>query len=406
MSEIIVDWIEGYVVLEEKALAAVGGISQDVAKLGSETHKVGGDVSSEAGKVRSELQKVTGKVSAAESAVSDFLPKQPNKALNDVTELADKVSSFAKEVSTRGSESDQKSWPTNESTSTSEPTQAAPEAKQTASTDSNPAKASGPAHPDLSASKKHERAQQRPVKDPQHQDLSSDSSPAATQKSVLTTVGGVTVYQTAPFDAVIYQSGLNVDADGSPFAYHPKPDSDKGLDYLGNAGTPGNWWGIATENGQGSGTPVIQGSNDPAPGYYVSTTSLEDPNYPPTSPQAYVNASEIPFIVLPLQHNNFGGAMGDLGAVVNLDNGKVVYVIAADEGPPNSLGEGSVALAKALGVNDSPKDGGTSSGIAYCFFPGSGNHRPQSLDAINQTGAQLFSKFGGVANLKKLLNGS
>ncbi|WP_018970930.1 glycoside hydrolase family 75 protein [Rubritalea marina] len=386
MSEVLVDFVEHYVGLEEKALAIVG------------------DVSGEAGKAGSELQKVAGKASAAESAVSDFLPKQASKALNDVTELADKVSSSAKEVSTRASQSESESKQVSTPTSTSAPSEAASEKDKTASSDSKAPAASASAHPDLSASKKHERAQQRAAKEPQHQALSSDSPPpAATQKSVLTTVGGVTVYQTAPFDAVIYQSGLNVDADGSPFAYHPKPDSDKGLDYLPNAGSPGNWWGIATENGNDSGTPVVQGPNDPAPGYYVSTTSLEDPNYPATSPQAYVNASEIPFIVLPLSHNNFGGAMGDLGAVLNLDNGKLAYVIAADEGPPNSLGEGSVALAKALGVNDSPKDGGTSSGIAYCFFPRSGNHRPQSLDAINQTGAQLFSKFGGVENLKKLL---
>ncbi|MFC5049168.1 hypothetical protein ACFPK9_00850 [Rubritalea spongiae] len=41
-------------------------------------------------------------------------------------------------------------------------------------------------------------------------------------------------------------------------------------------------------------------------------------------------------------------------------------------------------------------------GVANCFFPSS-KHRRQSLDAIKQTGAQLFSKFGGVENLKKLL---
>lgn len=37
-----------------------------------------------------------------------------------------------------------------------------------------------------------------------------------------------------------------------------------------NAGRPDNWWGIVTRHGE----PVIQGANDPAPGCYVSTTSL------------------------------------------------------------------------------------------------------------------------------------
>jgi hypothetical protein len=33
-----------------------------------------------------------------------------------------------------------------------------------------------------------------------------------------------------------YKAGLNIDADGSPHAYHP--DGTSGLDHLGNAGRP------------------------------------------------------------------------------------------------------------------------------------------------------------------------
>src|SRR5262252_6322375 len=69
-----------------------------------------------------------------------------------------------------------------------------------------------------------------------------------------------------------YKAGLNVDADGSPHAYHP--DGISGLDYLGNAGRPGHWWALVTDDGKPSGNPIIQTANDPAPGFYVSTTSL------------------------------------------------------------------------------------------------------------------------------------
>ena len=245
-------------------------------------------------------------------------------------------------------------------------------------------------------------AAKRKARTPDHPALGVPHAKAE-QRTLMTTVGGVNVYKTAPFPAVIYRHGLAVDADGSPFAYHPKPDSGRGLDYLADAGHPGNWWGIATDNGRASGSPVVQSSSDPAPGFYVSTTSLEDPQYGRTDPRKYVNASAIPFVVLPGHHNDFGGHLGDLGAVCNFSNGRVAYVISADTGPGNKLGEGSVALAKALGVNPSARSGGVGDGIGYCFFPGSGTQRPQTLDQINNTGAELFQKFGGVEQLKALL---
>jgi hypothetical protein len=54
--------------------------------------------------------------------------------------------------------------------------------------------------------------------------------------------------------------------------------------------------------------------------------------------------------------------------------------VYGDAGPPNKLGEGSVQLAKALGVNPNPVSGGIDSntikrlgkGIVHIGFPGSG----------------------------------
>src|SRR5580704_6936292 len=70
-------------------------------------------------------------------------------------------------------------------------------------------------------------------------------------------------------NAVLFNAGMDIDADGSPRAYNPV--SSKGLDALANAGHPGNWWAIATTNGKASGEPVIQVDPEPAPGFYVST---------------------------------------------------------------------------------------------------------------------------------------
>src|SRR5436190_13096602 len=105
--------------------------------------------------------------------------------------------------------------------------------------------------------------------------------------------------------AFFYQSGMEIDADGAYHAYHP--DGKSGLDYLDNAGRPGNWWALATNN---DGRPVIQSDTDPAPGFYVSTTSLQDPNCDKKDPRCYVNAEAVNFIVLP-NRLGLGAKLGD-----------------------------------------------------------------------------------------------
>ena len=206
-----------------------------------------------------------------------------------------------------------------------------------------------------------------------------------------TTVGHTQVYRTSDQSVVAWKSGLNIDADGSPHAYSPD-GSPPGLDYLANAGSPGNWWGIVTESGQSNGTPVIQGSSDPAPGFYVSSTALVDSSYNFKSPLAYVDSETIPFIVLPGSHSDFGGSMGDLCTVVRLSTNQFCHAIAADIGPSDQIGEGSIALANALGINSSPKNGGTSSGIGFVFYPGSGDGKPKTVEQINAIAQPLFEE--------------
>ncbi|MEO8354092.1 MAG: hypothetical protein ABI680_20380, partial [Chthoniobacteraceae bacterium] len=88
-------------------------------------------------------------------------------------------------------------------------------------------------------------------------------------------------------DAFFFVAEMSIDADGSPHAYHK--DSEKGLDHLANAGRPGNWWALATAK---NGKPVVQGPNDPAPGFYVSTTALEDSARAQGDPGRYVDSDE------------------------------------------------------------------------------------------------------------------
>lgn len=153
---------------------------------------------------------------------------------------------------------------------------------------------------------------------------------------------------------ITFVDGFHVDADGSPRAYGPA--GTKPLDYLANAGTPGNWWGIATDK---QGVPYIQGKDDPYPGYYVSTTSLTNPGYAVSDPRRYINSETVPFIVLPPAYKNWGVKMGAKCRVTNLTNGKSSEAVFADVGPATKIGEGSIALAEALGIPSNPKKGGT-----------------------------------------------
>lgn len=196
--------------------------------------------------------------------------------------------------------------------------------------------------------------------------------------TLLATLGGVEVRRDGGL--ISYTSGLQIDADGSPRAYHPT--SSWGRDRLVNAGHPGNWWGILTDNNQPSGKPLLQGEYDPAPGFYISTTSLCDStnhDYRWNDPRRWVNSETIPFIVLPggqpqiFNPTGFNGAarLGDFAVVVNLANGRKAAALVADVGPPDHIGEGSIALAAALGVNPDARTGGASGGILTIVFAGS-----------------------------------
>jgi hypothetical protein len=199
-----------------------------------------------------------------------------------------------------------------------------------------------------------------------------------------------------------YKSGLAIDADGAFRAYHP--NDRLGLDSLTHAGHRGNWWALVTDNGKVSGRPVVQGKSDPAPGYYVSMTALYDANNPNTrDPHRYVDAATIPYIVLHPKALNHA-RLGDFATVLNLQNGKVSAAIVADEsGPDLPVGEGSIALAEALGIDSSPRHGGKAGAVAYLIYPRSGNGRPRPLKVIVANSKQLFEAWGGFDRLNACL---
>ena len=220
---------------------------------------------------------------------------------------------------------------------------------------------------------------------------------------------------------LIYVSGMAVDGDGSPHCYHP---ANKGLDYLGNAHDGDRWFGVVTRNK----VPVIQGAGDPAPGYYVSPTTLVDPSIKDdANPRRYVDSEQVPFIAFPSRLYTVDEPKTDIGRLalgVNLGDYVVVYDMKtgrscgglfADVGPAYKLGEASIRVAKELGVNPSPKNGGVDATLrnAYVVFPRSFTKFAsapwsQKPEQVLERAGQLFAEWGeddggGIERLKRTL---
>lgn len=213
-------------------------------------------------------------------------------------------------------------------------------------------------------------------------------------------IGGVSIKRTDGESAIFYESRMSINADGAPNAYNP---SNTGIDFLDNAGYPGNWWALAVDR---NGEPFVQDTGDPFPGYYVSTTALFDSSFTVRDPQRYVNSMEIPYIVLP-GNGDFkqitGIQLGDFAVVYNRSNEKLVFAICADIGPKSQIGEGSIALSQTLG-NDPFVRGrvrrGISHGIVYLVFSRSGNGKVRTISEINTEGNSIFEKWGGIERLR------
>ncbi len=151
-----------------------------------------------------------------------------------------------------------------------------------------------------------------------------------------------------PGGLVYFRSGMQIDADGSPRA--------RQIDPCGQ-----------------------------------TQTSLRHPG------GASVNAEQIPYFVLPGgSYKHLGIKLGDIAAVRY--QGKVQFAVFADVGPSYKIGEGSMALAQALGINPSPTRGGTSSPqVEYLVFRGSGDRTPGHPALNHRKGIALLDAYARTA---------
>jgi hypothetical protein len=198
---------------------------------------------------------------------------------------------------------------------------------------------------------------------------------------------------------------MAIDADGAPNAYHPQ---DKGIDALANAGFPrGNWKAILVVNPAKPNEPFVQPEGEFA-GYFVSQTTLQDRSLPVTDIRRYVDSRQVPYIVFPGSFFALRGTgnFGDVGVVMNLDNGKESPFVVADAGPPDApLGEVSIRLAENLGgMNINPRTGaGMPRGrFVYLMFPRTKSDPawPVSNEQLQRRTQELLASIGGWERIR------
>lgn len=191
-----------------------------------------------------------------------------------------------------------------------------------------------------------------------------------------------------------WEGGAAIDGDGARTVYHP--DGKSGLDYLQNAKKKdGTWVGVVTDK---KGNPVVQGPNDPAPGFYISPTSLQDKSKGATDPTRYVDSESVPYISVPKNALQMGVKLGDIAWVSY--KGQEVFGVVADCGPVGKFGEISIKCAKLLDIPSSPKNGGCSKGVRYIIFKNTATGWPRDLEEVEGTGRAILDNLPGVFGSK------
>jgi hypothetical protein len=176
---------------------------------------------------------------------------------------------------------------------------------------------------------------------------------------------------------------MDVDVDGAPNAYGPpgKPTLDIVLNahYLNRADEKLVGF-LVDEHGR----PILQGPNDPFPGYYISQTAFTDiHNQNETDPRRYVDARKINYVVRGDAARRRGVKVGDFASVYSKRTRKGVFAIVGDTGNPTG-DEGSLHLLQDLGYpfHDGKNDAVEKPEIAIRFYP---NSNPKHQFFFTQT---------------------
>jgi len=165
---------------------------------------------------------------------------------------------------------------------------------------------------------------------------------------------------------------MDVDVDGAPNAYGPPGtqtlDILRDAHYLNRAHKEIVGYLIDEHN-----RPILQGPNDPFPGYYISQTAFTDiENQNERDPRRYVDARNIDYVVRGNVARRRGVQVGDFVSVYSKRTRRSVFAIVGDTGNPTG-DEGSLHLLQDLGYpfHDGKNDSVEKPEIIVRFYPNS-----------------------------------
>jgi len=217
--------------------------------------------------------------------------------------------------------------------------------------------------------------------------------------------------------AAHFVTSMQVDADGAPKAYHDAEGGKPGdLTEYQNNWPCFDWLDNLSESDR-CGTQGVGGALGPAPGFVVSATSLKDQRFAENDTRRYVDASTIPYIVLPGSFLLPAGmpagttaikdCLGCLAYMIDLTSGHSTGAVFADVGP--ACGEASLCTALRLGrkpyyAKFYPKVCGIDSKrFVTIVFPAEILTMPLAADDVHNRAQALFYDWGDWTGLAQAL---
>ena len=201
----------------------------------------------------------------------------------------------------------------------------------------------------------------------------------------------VPIWQAPGNQAFFFVSGMTIDADGAPNAYHP---DNIGLDDMANAGVPGHWDGIITDR---TGEPLDPGPGRSLPWLLRLLHIAVGPDQGPHRSRAICGRLEDSL------HRAAArcGRPGRRAAGRFRGGGEPAkrQVVLCDLRRRRHNGRRSIALANNLGIWSDARQGGRRGGILYLVFPGSGNRQPRTIEEISAETEKLLEDWGGAEKL-------